>query len=96
MMEPPNALMALNQELRQVEALSIRPLDPDDTEVYVLITRVRDALGSDCRACSCRTTRRAESRRPRGRPSLRRSRNFSCCRSLILRHSNRAAIANAA
>ena len=33
MPEPPNALMAIKHELRQVEALAARgPLDPDDTE----------------------------------------------------------------
>ena len=45
MTEPPNALMAINHELRQVEALSIRPLDENDTGLYALISKVRDALG---------------------------------------------------
>jgi hypothetical protein len=36
--------MTINHELRRVEALSIRRLDPDDTELYTLITNVRDAL----------------------------------------------------
>ena len=45
MTEPPNALMAINHELRRVEALAARrPLDPDDTEAYEAILNVRDAL----------------------------------------------------
>jgi hypothetical protein len=37
--------MAINPELRRVEALTARrPLDPDDGEVYALISKVRDAL----------------------------------------------------
>ena len=45
MTEPPNALMAINHELRRVEALAARkPLDPNDTEVYALISKVRGTL----------------------------------------------------
>jgi hypothetical protein len=45
MPEPPNALMAINPELRRVEAPGgHRPLDPDDMEIYALISNVRDAL----------------------------------------------------
>lgn len=45
MTEPPNALMAINEELRRVEALAAtRPLDPDDVEIDRLIVKVRDAL----------------------------------------------------
>jgi hypothetical protein len=45
MTETPNALMTINQELRQVEALAARgPLDSNDTELYALIVNVRDAL----------------------------------------------------
>ena len=36
--------MTINSELRQVEALSYRPLDPDGTVVHELISKVRDAL----------------------------------------------------
>jgi hypothetical protein len=45
MAEPPNALMAINHELRRVEAQAgRRPLDPDDGEAYALISKARDAL----------------------------------------------------
>ena len=45
MPEPPNALMAINEELRRVEALAAsRPLDPDDVEIYPLIVGAREAL----------------------------------------------------
>lgn len=44
--EPPNALMAISEELRRLDALAARrPLDPDDTEVNELIVNARDALG---------------------------------------------------
>ena len=48
--------MAINDELRRVEALAARqPLEPDDTEVYALITRVRDAVAELADALEQRT-----------------------------------------
>ena len=43
--EPPNALMAINHELRRVEALAASvTLDPADTELYESIVKARLAL----------------------------------------------------
>jgi hypothetical protein len=55
MAEAPNALMAISHELRHVEALSIRPLDPDDAEIYGLISEVREALDELARALERRS-----------------------------------------
>jgi hypothetical protein len=45
MHQPANALTAMHHDLGRVEALAAsRPLDQSDTDVYTLITKVRDAI----------------------------------------------------
>jgi hypothetical protein len=60
MTEPANALTAINHKFRQVEALSNRPPDQNDGEMYALISNVRNALDELATALEARSTKRID------------------------------------